>query len=115
MKDVLPNQISFICKKVVEQHFRLQEASNKTQPSAELTTEQKLSNWNYLTLQLLKTLFGEVYSVRIVNLIGLIQFTQGGKMFFQIEKRFASKRNSGSMASSDEQNEAQGAEEEKVD
>ena len=36
-------------------------------------------------------------------------------MFFQIEKRFASKRNSGSMASSDEQNEAQGAEEEKVD
>ena len=35
----------------------------------------------------MKTIFGQVFAVRIVNLISKVQFSQSGKLFYQLEKK----------------------------
>ena len=52
-----------------------------------MTTQQKMIHWAELTEQLIKTIFGEIYAARLVNLTSKLQFTQTAKMYYQLEKR----------------------------
>ena len=90
LRNVLPNfprQIAYIVKQV-EEHFQLQEAYKcaKELPKT-ATNAQKMQNWSELTLQLLKTIFGEIYAVRLMNLTSMLQFSQTAKLFYQLEKK----------------------------
>ena len=61
--------------KQVEEHFGLKDAGARAKERSQtLTTAEKLHNWTHLTQQLIKTIFGEIYAVRIVNLISKVQF-----------------------------------------
>lgn len=82
MLENLPKQVSFVTKQV-EEHFNLKEASARAKERSQtLTTAEKMQNWTNLTQQLIKTIFGEIYAVRIVNLVSKVQFAQSGKLFF---------------------------------
>lgn len=67
----LPKQVSFISNGV-EQFFKLEEASARTQNSKASDMNEKVQNWANLTQQLIKTIFGELYASRIVNLVSKV-------------------------------------------
>ena len=63
------------------------EASARTQNGKASEMNEKVQNWTNLTQQLIKTIFGELYASRIVNLVSKVQFTQSGKLFYALEKK----------------------------
>ena len=46
-----------------------------TKESETRTMAEKMGSWSNLTKQLMKTLFGEIYATRIVNLVSKVQFS----------------------------------------
>ena len=46
-----------------------------------------MQNWSNLTAQLLKTVFGEIYAARLMNLTSMVEFAQTAKLFYQLEKK----------------------------
>ena len=83
----LPKQVTFLAK-AVEQHYNLTEAGTRAKERSEsLTLQQKVQNWQTLTQQLIKTIFGEIYSTCLANLMSKVQFAQSGKLFFFAERR----------------------------
>ena len=47
---------------------------------------QKEQAWNKLKDQVIKTMLAQVYAVRVVNLVSIVQFLQGGKLYYQQDK-----------------------------
>lgn len=85
LRQNLPVQCKFICSQIVQPFFKLAEAGAATSTCGQnaLLKEQ---SWNRLKDSVLKTLLAQIYTTRVVNLISVVQFLQGGKLYYQQEK-----------------------------
>jgi hypothetical protein len=69
----------------VQPFFKLAEAGAATSSPGQ-NAIMKEQAWNLLKDSVLKTLLGQLYTNRVVNLISIVQFLQGGKLYYQQEK-----------------------------
>ncbi len=71
--------------KVAENYFDLQQVRKATTDDG-LTSQQKSERWNKLKVVLFADIISSVYSIRIANMVSLVQMAITAKIFYKDKK-----------------------------
>ena len=84
-------QPKYLQDTLVEQAYKLKQAKLLSQ-EAGMTAGLKLERWSNLRNSLFKTLFGLLYSTRVINLVSVIQLSLTGQRILTQEFKKAAKQ-----------------------